>query len=574
MVEPTESQKNVEHTRRRRDSRSAQPATALSRRQLRDREQAEAEAEAQHRAAAAQAAAGLSRRERREREYEERYSERRDVAATAPDAAGAPRAEVAAEPVVAPEPEPAVEAEPVVEADPEPDPAVEAVLVEEPELDPAPAPVAPTSRRARRARIETPAVDIENTPAIEVEKTPVVESEKTPVVEDELVAEPSVEPAIDERMLAVASLETVPLEIELVAQHPLVEIETAEHIAAETVMSAEVDFAEHHVAAEPTTMSTEIDIIATHAAPEAISALATSGDNTPVRPVPIASPRIKRSLPVAELLSSSSGTFVSHARFQPIKRRILAGFVMMIAALFVVSISIPSLGFASTSDFATKQTPGDVTDSQNLSVGEGPALNAVRDDFYAEGAPGSLYSTTNSYVSKESQKLAQELMAAVAAGKLKGSVPDHIPEIQALADGVVKPDCGIDLRILQVMVIAVRTFDTVAVSDINRKCTNQIEGAGTGSSHYTNGGGHAVDFYLINGASLPGADPNTIKFAELLDPIMPAGSNLGQSECRASAGVSLNLVNFKEFPDSCTHMHIDVGSTTGALNVNLDRDFK
>jgi hypothetical protein len=388
------------------------------------------------------------------------------------------------------------------------------------------------------------------------------------------VAEPSGAPELDERMLAVANVETVPLEIELVAQHPLVEIETAEHIAAETVMSAEVDFAAPHVAHEPSTMSTEIDVVAPQVAHETFTALATSGDTTPVRPVPIASPRIKRSLPVAELLSSSSGTFVSHARFQPIKRRILAGFVLMIAALFVVSISIPSLGFASTSDFAAKQIPTDVTDSQNLSVGEGPALNAVRDDFYAEGAPGSLYSTTNSYVSKESQKLAQELMAAVAAGKLKGSVPDHIPEIKALADGVVKPDCGIDLRILQVMVIAVRTFDTVAVSDINRKCTNQIEGAGTGSSHYTNGGGHAVDFYLINGASLPGADPNTIKFAEVLDPIMPAGSNLGQSECRASAGISLNLQNFKEFPDSCTHMHIDVGSTTGALNVNLDRDFK
>ncbi|SKB03468.1 hypothetical protein SAMN06295879_3728 [Agreia bicolorata] len=555
MVEPTESQKNVEHTRRRRDSRSAQPATAQSRRQLRDREQAEADAEAQHRAAAAQAAAGLSRRERREREYDERYSGRPEVAAPAPDAVVAPDPEAAADPVVAPEP--IVEVAPEVEAEL----VVEAVLVEAPEPtpapEPAPAPVAPPSRRARRARVETP----------------VVEDEKTPVVEEKPEAEPSGAPAVDERMLAVANLETVPLEIELVAQHPMVEIETSEHIAAETVMSAEVDFAEPHPVASAAA-STEVELVEPRVAPEIISALATSGADTPVRPVPIASPRIRRSLPVAELLSSSSGTFVSHARSQPIKRRILAGFVMMIAALFVVSLSIPSLGFASTSDFASKQIPTDVTDSQNLSVGQGPALNAVRDDFYAEGAPGSLYSTTNSYVSKESQKLAQELMAAVAAGRLKGSVPDHIPEIQALADGVVKPDCGIDLRILQVMVIAVRTFDTVAVSDINRKCTGQIEGGGTGSSHYTNGGGHAVDFYLMNGASVPGADTNTIKFAELLDPIMPAGSNLGQSECRASAGISLNLQNFKEFPDSCTHMHIDVGSTTGGLNVNLDRDFK
>ncbi|MDN4641667.1 hypothetical protein QCD70_15555 [Agreia sp. PsM10] len=571
MVEPAESQKNVEHPRRRRDSRTAPPAAPLSRRQLRDREQAEAEAEAQHRAAAAQAAAGLSRRERRERELDERYSERPAVVDRVPDAVAGPVAPVAPQPVVetvrlvepeaVPEPDPAAEPE----LAPAPEPVVVAELVETPQPEAPPAADAPTSRRARRARAAAP-IDVDTAVTHEPAPEPTPEPAPEPAVETvaetpvetviEASGETAIEPAVDERMLAVANLETVPLEIELVAQHPVVEGETAEHIAAETVLSAEVDFAEPHVAPEP------------------ISALATSGADEAPPSVPIASPRVRRSVPVAELMSSSSGTFVSHARSQPIKRRVLAGFVMMIAALFVVSLSIPSLGFATPSDFAAVQSVGDVTDSQNLSVGEGPALNAVRDDFYAEGAPGSLYSTTNSYVSKESQKLAQELMAAVAAGRLKGSVPDHIPEIQALADGVVKPDCGIDLRILQVMVIAVRTFNTVAVSDINRKCTGQIEGGGTSSSHYINGGGHAVDFYLINGASVPGADANTVKFAETLDPIMPPGSNLGQSECRASAGISLNLQNFKEFSDSCTHMHIDVGSATEGLNVNLDTDFK
>jgi hypothetical protein len=546
VAEPTESQKSVEHTRRRRDSRSGQPAAPVSRRQLRGREQAEVDAEAQHRAAEAPVPPILSRRERRERELEERYADRPPVVVPVQDA------------VVDTQPD--AVAEPETELEPEPAPAVVvAPVVDQAHPEALPVAEAPTSRRGRRARAASPAVADEHrvaeSPVAEapVVESPVVESRVAPA-DDEPI--PAVIPDVDERMLAVASVETVPLEIELVAQHPVVEIETAEHIAAETVMSAEVDFAEPHIAPEP------------------ISALATSGDAAPTRSVPIASPRVRRSVPVAELLSSSSGTFVSHARLQPIKRRVLAGFVMMIAALFVVSLSIPSLGFASTSDFASVQAPADVTDSQNLSVGEGPALNAVRDDFYAVGAPGSLYSTTNTYVSKESQKLAQELMVAVAAGKLKGSVPDHIPEIKALADGVVKPDCGIDLRILQVMVIAVRSFDSVAVSDINRKCTGQIEGGGTSSSHYINGGGHAVDFYLINGASVPGADASTVKFAEILDPIMPKGSNLGQSNCRSSSGIALNLQNFKEFSDSCTHMHIDVGGATEGLDVNLDTDFK
>jgi hypothetical protein len=553
VAEPTESQKSVEHTRRRRDSRSAQPAAPLSRRQLRGREQAEVDAEVQHRAAEAPVPPILSRRERRERELEERYADRPPVVVPVPDAVVDTQPDVQPDAVVETQPDAVVETE--TDLEPEAAPAVVvAPVVDQAHPEALPVAEAPTSRRGRRARAAAPAVADEHQVAESpVAESPIVESRVAPA-DDEPI--PAVIPDVDERMLAVASVETVPLEIELVAQHPIVEIETAEHIAAETVMSAEVDFAEPHVAPEP------------------ISALATSGDAAPTRSVPIASPRVRRSVPVAELLSSSSGTFVSHARLQPIKRRVLAGFVMMIAALFVVSLSIPSLGFASTSDFASVQAPADVTDSQNLSVGEGPALNAVRDDFYAVGAPGSLYSTTNTYVSKESQKLAQELMVAVAAGKLKGSVPDHIPEIKALADGVVKPDCGIDLRILQVMVIAVRSFDSVAVSDINRKCTGQIEGGGTSSSHYINGGGHAVDFYLINGASVPGADASTVKFAEILDPIMPKGSNLGQSNCRSSSGIALNLQNFKEFSDSCTHMHIDVGGATEGLDVNLDTDFK
>ena len=398
MVEPAESQKNVEQPRRRRDSRAAPPAAPLSRRQLRDREQAEAQAEAQRRADAAQAPAGLSRRERRERELDERYSPRPTDVDRVPDAVAGPVAPVASDDVV--------ELVPVVE----PEPVVVAELVETPRPEARAAVDAPPSRRARRARAAAP-IEVDETATPEPAAETAAEPTPEPAVEPTSgpAPEPAAEPAVDERMLAVANLETVPLEIELVAQHPVVEGETAEHIAAETVLSAEVDFAEPHVAPEP------------------ISALATSGDDETVRPVPIASPRVRRSVPVAELMSSSSGTFVSHARSQPIKRRVLAGFVMMIAALFVVSLSIPSLGFATPSDFAAVQSVGDVTDSQNLSVGEGPALNAVRDDFYAEGAPGSLYSTTNSYVSKESQKLAQELMAAVAAGKFKGPLPITSP---------------------------------------------------------------------------------------------------------------------------------------------------
>lgn len=168
-------------------------------------------------------------------------------------------------------------------------------------------------------------------------------------------------------------------------------------------------------------------------------------------------------------------------------------------------------------------------------------------------------------VGADAQALAVELMTAVAAGKLRGSTPDHIIEIQNIAEGKTVPDCGIDVRILQVLVLTVRNFDNVAVSDINRKCTNQIEGAGVNSSHYIDGGGHAIDLWNLNGEYLDGTDANTLKLISILGPVMPQGSGLGQSNCRASAGIQVPLGNFTEFPDSCNHMHIDVGRADGPL---------
>lgn len=168
-------------------------------------------------------------------------------------------------------------------------------------------------------------------------------------------------------------------------------------------------------------------------------------------------------------------------------------------------------------------------------------------------------------VGADQQALAQELVKAADDGRLRGSVPDHIKEIRWIAQGKTVADCGIDTRILQVMVLAVRNFQSVGVSDINRKCTHQIEGAGTESAHYVDGGGHAVDFYMLDGHNLTGADGESIRLLSLLDAVMPAGSGAGQSECRASAGDPIQLTNFHQFADTCNHQHIDVLDAKGGL---------
>ncbi|TIH36183.1 hypothetical protein D4765_10450 [Subtercola vilae] len=160
-------------------------------------------------------------------------------------------------------------------------------------------------------------------------------------------------------------------------------------------------------------------------------------------------------------------------------------------------------------------------------------------------------------VSGDAQTLAQQLMVFVDGGQLSGSSPDHIKEIRWIAQGQSVPNCGIDVRVLQVILIAVETFGSAGVSDINRRCTGQIEGAGIYSAHYRNGGGHAVDFYSLGGNGATGADSNSLTLIGVLDPVMPGGSGLGQSNCRRAAGDEPRLRNFQDFYDTCDHLHIN-----------------
>jgi len=170
-------------------------------------------------------------------------------------------------------------------------------------------------------------------------------------------------------------------------------------------------------------------------------------------------------------------------------------------------------------------------------------------------------------VSGDSVALAQQLVAAADAGQLRGLVPDHIKEIRWIAQGQSMPDCGIDIRILQVMVLALNQFHQVGVSDINRKCTGTLLGAGTQSSHWINGGGQAVDIYSLGGLPLTGADGQSIRLLGLLDPVMPAGSRIGQEQCRDAAGSALQLVHFTQINDTCNHLHLDVAYTHDPVTV-------
>ncbi|HAQ9631263.1 TPA: hypothetical protein IYE65_002925, partial [Enterococcus faecium] len=54
-----------------------------------------------------------------------------------------------------------------------------------------------------------------------------------------------------------------------------------------------------------------------------------------------------------------------------------------------------------------------------------------------------------------------------------------------------------------------------------------------------------------------GADANSMKLLKILDPLMADGSGFGQSQCRASAGLTFPMQT-PEFADGCNHFHVQV----------------
>ncbi|MEO8093667.1 MAG: hypothetical protein ABI632_01915 [Pseudolysinimonas sp.] len=182
------------------------------------------------------------------------------------------------------------------------------------------------------------------------------------------------------------------------------------------------------------------------------------------------------------------------------------------------------------------------------------------------GSAGSACPPDACAVSSDQIALAQELMAAQQQGRLRFLETRYEQQVADVAAGKAVPHCGLDVRVLQVMVIAVRSFESVGISDLNRLCTGSLppNSAGTSSSHWREVG-VAVDLYAFDGNATTGADNNAVRLISMLDPIVPAGSRVGQSDCRAEAGTSLNLAHFAQFPDTCNHVHIDFAYTDQPL---------
>ncbi len=264
-------------------------------------------------------------------------------------------------------------------------------------------------------------------------------------------------------------------------------------------------------------------------------------------------PSRRRAVAVASAPAASAPKPARH-------RRSFHVVVFVALTAFFGTAALPA--YATTTEGSTAGTARTALAVQTLTGGGATAPVVSRDGLTVTESPEALDSTMNDSVSPTVQALAVQLMGAVASGRLVGSTPNHIPEIANLAEGRAVPGCGVDYRVLQAISVALDHFSQVGVSDINRRCTGQIEGAGTDSAHYADGGGHAVDFYLLDGSPLTGGDAQSVELIHILDPIVPSGTGLGQINCRAS----IDLTNFSAFDDTCNHLHIDfLKATTPTL---------
>lgn len=175
-------------------------------------------------------------------------------------------------------------------------------------------------------------------------------------------------------------------------------------------------------------------------------------------------------------------------------------------------------------------------------------------------------------ISTSPQELSQQLLQFGAAGQFEATsntVKNDIlnEEIAPIARGENRADCGIDTRILQSLVVLVKQYGYLRVSELNRRCpyiSSDVSCAGSSSMHCESTA-RAVDLWKIGGVQVDGG-AETEPYLAFLNTFMPAGTNALQGQCgRTNDPAWTNLVI--GYIDDCTHQHVDLRNATGDLNL-------
>jgi hypothetical protein len=177
----------------------------------------------------------------------------------------------------------------------------------------------------------------------------------------------------------------------------------------------------------------------------------------------------------------------------------------------------------------------------------------------------------NAAVGSTVQEAAQLLVAAHNSGKLE-TVPTSIYdlEIAPAASGASSSGCTVDLRVLQVLNLAVDRFGYVRVTDIQRPCIGSSVNCDIGSGHCATPA-TALDIDRLGSSStvVDGSSAVTLQYLDMLNNVAtgtasnPIGIRAGQSLC----GRTNSWTHIATFDDKCNHQHIDFVGINASLNV-------
>lgn len=144
---------------------------------------------------------------------------------------------------------------------------------------------------------------------------------------------------------------------------------------------------------------------------------------------------------------------------------------------------------------------------------------------------------------------------------------DNKTQVSGLILGTGGANCQIDVRVLQLIILGAEWYGYVGVSDLNRLCRGDCTaGAGVFSMHCKSPS-LALDLVNLGGTGLSGADQKSVDFIRRLASVLPTGSGIGQSDCRADAGVAVDTPGIRQFPDGCHHLHLELPLSQDPLNI-------
>lgn len=181
---------------------------------------------------------------------------------------------------------------------------------------------------------------------------------------------------------------------------------------------------------------------------------------------------------------------------------------------------------------------------------------AVQGDQTATPTTSSSSAATSSFTSDGNmQDLAKQVLASPNIS-LGTQFDNPSQQIKNIANGTNTPDCVVDPSILK-LILYIAQSHTLTVSSLSRRCHEYWPT--TYSYHYLSGGGHAVDFSSFDGVKATGSSDKEIEILKDLFPLLPQGTQVGQSDCRSAAGKPLvSPSTISQIPDGCSHTHIGI----------------